>query len=279
VGRFSNIVKFIASCSRLGLPDEDLFLRDDLIEGSSESLARVSRTIIALIEAWENLLSSRVRSQGRGLYGQSLRLPTTVQSTLNLAQTVSPHFPARDQGRVRMEAPAPVFPQKNESPIPIVRKIWSPIPLGGSPTPTIYDDGAGVSHDSELSDGPRPIAPLLTLPLASPTVIEKSNDNAESLPPFPRRPSRRSTHSSDAIPTVSSTDAVFNGGDSTDYQSTPPPSSVILPHRVCRTPSPLNGLDDEGQRTVIIKEKGKPATHFVSVFFHSHFPPPQFSRV
>ena len=55
VVRASNITKFLAACSsKLGLPSEDLFFIDDLNEGSPESLARVSRTIIALVEPSEN---------------------------------------------------------------------------------------------------------------------------------------------------------------------------------------------------------------------------------
>ncbi|KAF8189096.1 hypothetical protein K438DRAFT_1676847 [Mycena galopus ATCC 62051] len=48
--RSSNITKFLAACSSYGLPDEDQFQRDDLIEATNESLARVARTIIALIK-------------------------------------------------------------------------------------------------------------------------------------------------------------------------------------------------------------------------------------
>ena len=55
VVRTSNITKFLASCySTLELSRGDLFHCDDLIEGSFESLARVSRTIIALVEGSEN---------------------------------------------------------------------------------------------------------------------------------------------------------------------------------------------------------------------------------
>jgi hypothetical protein len=48
--RRSNVSKFLASCSAIGLPPEDLFLPDDLVEGPSHSLARVVRTITALVE-------------------------------------------------------------------------------------------------------------------------------------------------------------------------------------------------------------------------------------
>lgn len=48
--RTSNVTKFLASCSANGLPPEDLFLRDDLIEGTSDCLARVAKTIITLVK-------------------------------------------------------------------------------------------------------------------------------------------------------------------------------------------------------------------------------------
>ncbi|KAH9166815.1 Pkinase-domain-containing protein [Lactarius sanguifluus] len=48
--RTSNVTKFLASCSANGLPPEDLFLRDDLIEGTSDCLARVAKTINALVK-------------------------------------------------------------------------------------------------------------------------------------------------------------------------------------------------------------------------------------
>lgn len=48
--RTANVTKFLAACSSYGLPNEDLFHRDDLIEATGESLARVAKTIIALIK-------------------------------------------------------------------------------------------------------------------------------------------------------------------------------------------------------------------------------------
>ncbi|KAH8996588.1 hypothetical protein EDB83DRAFT_2534349 [Lactarius deliciosus] len=48
--RTANVTKFLASCSANGLPPEDLFLRDDLIEGTSDCLTRVAKTINALVK-------------------------------------------------------------------------------------------------------------------------------------------------------------------------------------------------------------------------------------
>ena len=154
VVRTSNVTKFLASCSStLGLPSEDLFLRDDLIEGSYESLARVSRTILALIETSENAPFDRPRLQGRGPYGQSPGSSRAAQSTPNLARSVSPPSPFRDKGRVRTEVPVPVpIPKNGSSPIPIARKRWSPtsggLPPVHSSTPTIDDEEeADVDED------------------------------------------------------------------------------------------------------------------------------------
>jgi hypothetical protein len=55
----SNITKFLAGCASYGLSNEDLFHRDDLIEATGDSLARVARTIIALIQFVESPQASR----------------------------------------------------------------------------------------------------------------------------------------------------------------------------------------------------------------------------
>nr|GAT45690.1 predicted protein [Mycena chlorophos] len=48
--RSSNMSEFLAACSSYGLPRQDLFQHDDLIEATSESLARVARTIIVIVQ-------------------------------------------------------------------------------------------------------------------------------------------------------------------------------------------------------------------------------------
>jgi len=150
----SNVTKFLASCSStLGLSSGDLFLRDDLIEGSFESLARVSRTIITLTEISENPPSDRGKRQGGGPYGQSSGSSRAAQSTPNLVRSVSPPQLSRDRRRGRVEVPVPVpTPKHGSSPIPIARKRWSPttgsLPPVHSSAPTI-DDGAEVDVDED----------------------------------------------------------------------------------------------------------------------------------
>jgi len=46
----SNVIKFLEPCFSRGFPPEDLFLRDDLIHATPDSLARVTNTIIALVK-------------------------------------------------------------------------------------------------------------------------------------------------------------------------------------------------------------------------------------
>ena len=68
--RTANITKFLAACSSYGLPEEDLFQHDDLIEATSESLARVAQTIIALVKFVEAPAVERskyISGQGRKL--------------------------------------------------------------------------------------------------------------------------------------------------------------------------------------------------------------------
>ena len=48
--RRSNVTKFLDACSAKGLPSEDLFQPDDLMEGTSHGLTRVAGTIISLVK-------------------------------------------------------------------------------------------------------------------------------------------------------------------------------------------------------------------------------------
>jgi hypothetical protein len=51
--RTSNVTRFLATCSQQGVPAEDLFQRDDLIEASAESLARVAWAVLSLFKIME----------------------------------------------------------------------------------------------------------------------------------------------------------------------------------------------------------------------------------
>ena len=161
VVRTSNVTKFLASCSStLGLTSGDLFLRDDLIEGSFESLARVSRTIIALTEISENPPPDLPNRKGHGPYGQSSGLSRAAQSTPNLIRSISPPPPSRNRGRGRVEVPVPVpIPKNGSPPIPIVRTRRSPVvgvlPPVHSSTPTIDDDAEVDVNEDGMVRYPR----------------------------------------------------------------------------------------------------------------------------
>ncbi|KAI6114854.1 Pkinase-domain-containing protein [Pisolithus croceorrhizus] len=51
--RATNITKFLAACSSQGVPSDDLFYRDDLVEATPEALCRVARAIVALLKLFE----------------------------------------------------------------------------------------------------------------------------------------------------------------------------------------------------------------------------------
>ncbi|CAK5267814.1 unnamed protein product [Mycena citricolor] len=95
--RTSNITKFLAACSSYGLAEEDLFQRDDLIEGTSESLARVAHTIITLIKYVDAPRFSNQKSgssaspYGPGSSRVALSTPN-LHSTAPLASPVRPRW-------------------------------------------------------------------------------------------------------------------------------------------------------------------------------------------
>ena len=64
--RTSNMTKFLESCFANGFPPEDIFLRDDLINATSESLARVAKTIISLVKWAENPAPTRTHRRRGG---------------------------------------------------------------------------------------------------------------------------------------------------------------------------------------------------------------------
>ena len=76
----SNITKFLESCFGNGFPLEDLFLRDDLIHATPDSLARVANTIIALV-AWAKIPTrTHVPRMRRGAIFERLPLPPSCRS-------------------------------------------------------------------------------------------------------------------------------------------------------------------------------------------------------
>ncbi|KZT20097.1 hypothetical protein NEOLEDRAFT_1151562 [Neolentinus lepideus HHB14362 ss-1] len=136
--RTSNVTKFLAACTQYGVHSDDLFQRDDLIEGSSESQARVARTIIALLQLAEfppadrskfvlggdkEVMSSRKQSSSTshsGPYGQGagshLAASTPNLSLAQLQRSTSPTGPGTPVGKKRRSPPTPLPTLRSDSP-------------------------------------------------------------------------------------------------------------------------------------------------------------------
>ncbi|KAJ7066618.1 Pkinase-domain-containing protein [Mycena amicta] len=112
--RTSNITKFLAACSSYGLPSEDLFQRDDLIEASSESLARVARTIIALVQYVDAPIVDRSKYVSGQANSKKISSPTSPTSPYGHGNTRS------------AAASTPNLHAHSPSPTPLGRKRWSP---------------------------------------------------------------------------------------------------------------------------------------------------------
>ncbi|EPQ56313.1 hypothetical protein GLOTRDRAFT_120867 [Gloeophyllum trabeum ATCC 11539] len=136
--RTSNVTKFLAACAQFGVAADELFQRDDLINGDSESLARVARTVIALLRVAEfppadrakflsggdrEALSSRKQSSSTshsGPYGQGASSHLAASSpNLSLAQaqrSTSPTGPGSPMGKKRWSPPTPLPTVRSDSP-------------------------------------------------------------------------------------------------------------------------------------------------------------------
>ncbi|KAF8634550.1 hypothetical protein AX17_004140 [Amanita inopinata Kibby_2008] len=91
--RCSNVTKFLAACASYGLSEEDLFQPDDLTTASSESLARVARTIAALV----NFVDSPLPDQSKYILGQGRKAGTApisipYQSSASRASASTPNL-------------------------------------------------------------------------------------------------------------------------------------------------------------------------------------------
>lgn len=136
IARTSNVIKFLASCSTLGLSSNDMFMRDDLIEGSYEALARVARCIIVVVQTSENTSHSKFSREhslhDTGPYNNKVVSRGTA-STPNLFSS---------QARRRS-----ISPTVGSAPIPIPRKRRSQ-PTGLPPMHS--KDSLGSGNDGDV---------------------------------------------------------------------------------------------------------------------------------
>ncbi|KAG6868950.1 hypothetical protein C0993_007164 [Termitomyces sp. T159_Od127] len=80
--QMSNITKFLAACSSCGLAEEDLFLHGDLKEATGESLARVARTIIALVKLADIPVVDKILPAGGSMSAMTETTVTTEFSSI-----------------------------------------------------------------------------------------------------------------------------------------------------------------------------------------------------
>ncbi|KAF8141536.1 hypothetical protein EV363DRAFT_22474 [Boletus edulis] len=198
--RTSNITKFLAACSSHGVPSDDLFYRDDLIEATPETLCRVARTIISL---WK-LFGTPAVDQSKVISGQGnevavgvafsntlyspLSVSRAVLSTPNLIQqrSVSPPL-APDR---KYLVPEPVFPLPR-----------SDSPQSGTSCGTARNVSIPARNCNPENDNVRSIKMITSTPKSPLRTHSKSkySDDSGDFPPdpnsldFPTRESQPST--------------------------------------------------------------------------------------
>jgi hypothetical protein len=172
--RTSNVTSFLASCLSQGVPSEHLFHRDDLIESNPESLARVARTIIAVVKVVEFPVVDRskvVTGQGKKAsqssdnklgpygYGTSSRASLSVPNLLQ--PSTSPTGPTTPTGRKRWSPPSPN--------LPTVRSV-SPSERGSGDSSRTNSNKNGRA--TPVADQPKVVAHALTV--GPPTLTPRS---------------------------------------------------------------------------------------------------------
>ena len=196
--RMSNVTKFLASCSANGLPPEELFLRDDLIEGTSDCLARVAKTIIALVK-WAETPS--VPTPSRQLRGRSKSKPINAPVASESGNvTLNTPYRTGSSWRAVMSSPNLIASSSQCSPRSPARnstRRWTPPSIG---LPTLRSDSpvlASSSSDAETAQATEPDeceTPTRTSECdeVPPIVVSRS--------PMRSRPSERSSIAGDSPP-------------------------------------------------------------------------------
>ncbi|CAL1715053.1 unnamed protein product [Somion occarium] len=143
--RTSNVTKFLAASSSLGVQPDDLFNRDDLIEASPDCLVRVAKNIIALSQ----LLESPVPEKSKYIQGGQSPSPyghgtgsRAAASTPNLhtAQRSMSPTGIPSPGRRRMSPPISTLPPvRSDSPNESEGSSGGNTARAGGPSNTVSD--------------------------------------------------------------------------------------------------------------------------------------------
>ncbi|KAF7309786.1 Cell division control protein [Mycena indigotica] len=177
--RTSNITKFLAACSSYGLSNEDLFQRDDLIEASSESLARVARTIIALVQ----YVDAPIVNRSKFVSGQANKKIST------------PATPTGPYGGRSAAASTPnlALNAHSPSPTPHARKRWSPpsdLPSVRSASPGESSGTGSTSQTPTASTNQKENMQHDRNPVTTDRPLTQDKETPLSLSPPPRSPLR-----------------------------------------------------------------------------------------
>ncbi|KAH0836723.1 hypothetical protein J3R83DRAFT_8452 [Lanmaoa asiatica] len=184
--RTSNITKFIAACSSHGVPSDDLFYRDDLIEATPETLCRVARTIISFLK----LSNTPAVDRSKVIYGQGNKTPVDMVSNDDLYPPPSPSRAASSTPNlIRQRSVSPPAGRKCLAPPePVLPPLRSDSPQSGTSCGTAHNIRTPVGNSYRENDDVPPIK-VITLTPKSPLrthLKSKHNDDGDSgLPPDP----------------------------------------------------------------------------------------------
>ncbi|KIY62610.1 hypothetical protein CYLTODRAFT_169858 [Cylindrobasidium torrendii FP15055 ss-10] len=210
----TNVTRFLASCASYGLPSEQLFQREDLIEPTSESLARVAKTIIALIMYAEDnpvdrskILSGHVRRPSLSPYQSSSSTRAAASSPSLTPSPSSP--PPPSPARKRWSPPSALAPVRSSSPGESVSTQKAPLAtLQTTPLPT---DDRSEKDSSSNKLGLPPRSPLRA------RSVSKPNHEEDGQGLFTRAVNKMAPH-----PSSSSTDSTHPSPDFNPYREFDP---------------------------------------------------------
>lgn len=178
VARSSNVTRFLAACTSVGVPSEELFGRDDLTIASAESLAQVARTVLALQRHAEfppeksryiqGGAGQSPYSGGSGSRGAASTPNLTLAQMQRSTSPVGPHSPT---GRKRWSPPQPLPTLRSASPAEDGSGSGS---SAGGKTVSNGQAHHGGESDLEFDDVP----PIMSPPPRSPLRPRPSVDRA-----------------------------------------------------------------------------------------------------
>ncbi|KAH6915968.1 STE/STE11/cdc15 protein kinase [Coprinopsis sp. MPI-PUGE-AT-0042] len=188
----SNLTKFLAGCASYGLSNDDLFHRDDLIEATSDSLARVARTIIALIQFVES--PQATRRYRTGTNSCPSRYPPSPYGTLSKSSCSTPnlHSPIDvHTSRKRYSPPSGLPPLRSYSPGENSQESIQTI-RGPDDESMLEEDEEDEEDDEEQIDVPiikRPPPPPIKSPLRRQLSTRPNEPSWSRVPSSPTRAS------------------------------------------------------------------------------------------